>query len=452
MANKKRTTAILSAVILALISGCSNGSESIDFGEHSEHAQTAEESTQAIYSAPVIGANSILAQDTRGDITATLELLNISGLPDGSQENNYYSGQYLVVRIRDGKSCISIANTLPEHYAFKHETYPPEGNMRINADCVADSVELLSVENGGKTEYVLKVEYVQGPDRRVAAFASCDMSEYGESGGRLKWCDVTYDYTPQFTYQYCMVSESFGYKGGSTFADGHLEQVYEFDTKNRIVKISSMDESDIVFGEPKIGNHSVLSQCTLGDHLAAVEIHNIRSLPWEDPDDRVYSDRLYSGEKLFVKLCVNDRIIACGGIPNGYVSGGGQWINPSAIQEECTGDGATRIFQVEQDGFTYHVLMQYGIYDEEEKTVGAFFACFDEKFYDDYAAAEGYDETLPPKWYSFYGAPEIANKWGIPISESFEYVGDGLFRDRGYGYEIQFDCGNINGEVRMLSE
>lgn len=445
--NKKLTAAIFTAAILILTAGCSDNSDSKDVGENTDYTEATEESTKTVYGDPVIGGNSILSQDTRGDITATLELLNISGLPDGSQENNYYRGQYLVVRIRDGKSGISIANTLPEHYAFKHETYPPEGNMRINADCVADSIELLNVENGGKTEYVLKVEYVQGPDRRVAAFASCDMSEYGESGGRLKWYDVTNDYMPQSTYQYCMVSESFGYKGGSTFADGHLEQVYEFDTENRIVKICSMDESDIVFGEPEIGNHSILSQCTLGDHSAAVEIHNIRSLPWENPDDR-----LYSGEKLFVKLQANDRVIACGGIPNGYVSAGGQWISPSAIQEECTGEGATRIFQVEQDGYTYYVLMQYVIYDEEEKTVGAFFACFDQKFYDDYAAAEGYDEILPPKWYSFYGAPEIANKWGIPISESFEYVGDGLFRDSGYGYEIQFDCENISGEVRLLQE
>lgn len=447
MANQKRTAAILAAVILALTSGCSNGSESIDFGEHSDHAQTAEETTQTIYSEPEIGGNAILSQDTRGDITATLELLNISGLPDGSQENNYYCGQYLVVRIRDGKSGISIANTLPEHYALKHETYPPEGNMRINADCVADSIELLSVENDGKTEYVLKVEYVQGPDRRVAAFASCDMSEYGESGGRLKWYDVTYDYMPQSAYQYCMVSESFGYKGGSTFADGHLELVYEFDTGNRIVKISSIDDSEIVFGEPEIGKHSILSQCTLGEYFAAVGIHNISSLPQDN------SNRLYEGERLLIKLCVKDRVIACGSIPNGFVSSGSQWRNYVAIQEECTGDGSTRIFQVEQNGKTHYVLMQYVLYDEEKDSVGAYFACFDPEFYDEYMEAEGDDEVLPPRWYSFLGSPVILNKYiGIPVSEEFEYMGDGIFRDSGYGYEIQFDCDNISGEVRMIRE
>ena len=448
MTNKRTAAALLTAAVLTLTSGCSNSSETIGIGEHTNHTQTAEETTQTIYTDPVIGGNSILSQDTKGDYTATMELLKITGLPDGTEKNNYYKGQNLIVRIRNTQSGTSIANTLPEHYRFKDETYPPEGNMRINADCVPNSVELLSIDNGGKTEYVLKAEYIQGPDRRVAAFASCDMSEYGESGGRLKWYDVTYDDDLQLTHQYCMVSESFGYKEGSTYADGHLEQVYEFDTKNRIVKISSMEDRDVVFGEPKIGNHSILSQCTLGDYSAQVEVHNITSLPQEN------NDRCYSGEKLFVKLRVNDRLIARSGIPNGYVSAGGQWISPSAIQEECTGEGATRIFQIDREGQTYYVLMQYVLYDEEENTVGAMFACFDEKFYDDYYDdhVDNDDEILPLKWYTINGAPEIANRWGTPISESFEYVGDGLFRDSGYGYEIQFDCDNISGEVRMLRE
>ena len=82
------------------------------------------------------------------------------------------------------------------------------------------------------------------------------------------------------------------------------------------------------------------------------------------------------------------------------------------------------------------------------------FACFDEKFYYDYYDdyVDNDDEILPLKWYTINGAPEIGNRWGTPISESFEYVGDGLFRDSGYGYEIQFDCDNISGEVRMLRE
>lgn len=444
--SEKITAAVLSAAILILTSGCSDGSDNIDFGEPTDYTQETEELPQTVYGEPVIGGNSILSQDTQGDLTATLELLKITGLPDGSEDNNYYCGQYLVVRIKDGKSGISAANTLPENNnpAYKEKTFTADGKMRISADCSADSIELLTVENNGKTEYVLKAEYVQGPDRRIAAFASCDMSEYGENGGRLKWYEIVYYDRPEYTCQECMVSEDFAYKGGNKFADGHLEQEYEFDTEALRVNISVMDDSDIVFGEPEIGKHSILSQCTLGDYHAAVEIHNIVSMPQDN------SDRLYWGERRLIKLYVKDRIIASGNIPNAFVSGGGIWINSSGIQEECTGEGATRIFQVEQNGKTHYVLMQYVFYDKENDAVDAKFACFDPEFYDEYMEEDGYPYLM---WYSFSGSDEILRKHiGLPVSEAFEYVGGGIFRDSVYGYEFEMDCENYSGNVRLLQE
>lgn len=448
--SKKITAAILSAAILIFTAGCSGGSDNLDFGEPTDHyTQETEELPQIVYGEPAIGGNSILSQDTQGDLTATLELLKITGLPDGSEENNYYCGQYLVVRIKDDKSGISAANTLPENSnpAHKVETFTADGKMRISADCSADSIELLTIEDKGKTECVLKVEYVQGPDRRIAAFASCDMSKYGENGGRLKWYEIVYFDSPEYTCQECMVSEDFAYKGGNKFADGHLEQEYEFDTEALRVNINSMDDSDIVFGEPEIGKHSILSQCTLGDYHAAVEIHNIVSMPQDN------SDRLYWGERLYVKLSVKDRVIARGSIPNGFVGGGAVWINSSGIQEECTGEGATRIFQVEQNGKTHYVLMQYLRYDEETDAVGVIFGCFDPEVYDQFRATEGFDAIFPPIWYSISGTETILGKYiGLPVSEAFEYVGDGIFRDSVYGYEFEIDCENYSGNVRLLQE
>lgn len=445
--SKKITAAILSSAILIFTAGCSGGSDNLDFGEPTDHyTQETEELPQIVYGEPAIGGNSILSQDTQGDLTATLELLKITGLPDGSEENNYYCGQYLVVRIKDGKSGISAANTLPENdsLSFKNETFTADGKMRISADCSADSIELLTVEDKGKTECVLKVEYVQGPDRRIAAFASCDMSKYGENGGgRLKWYEIVYYGNTDNACGECMVSEDFTYKGGNKFADGHLEKVYEFDTQALRVNISSMEDSDIVFDEPEIGKHSILSQCTLGDYHAAVEIHNIVSMP----QDNSYG--CYCGESLFVKLCVKDRIIARGYVPNGFVGGGDIWINSVGIHKECTGEGATRIFEVEQKGKTHYILMQYSFYYEETDVIEAAFACFDPEFYDEYMEEEqGYGEVHSPKWYSFSGT------WGvrIPVSEEFEYVGDGIFRDSFYGYEIEVDCENYSGEVRSIQE
>lgn len=69
--NKKITSSILSAAILVFTAGCSDNSDSVDLGENTDHTEATEESPKTVYGDPVIGGNSILSQDTRGDITAT---------------------------------------------------------------------------------------------------------------------------------------------------------------------------------------------------------------------------------------------------------------------------------------------------------------------------------------------------------------------------------------------
>lgn len=189
---------ILSCALLVLSSGCSKENNNIDFGEHteltsvseniSEITQVTEDSSEVTIGDPVIGGNAILSQDTLDDLTASLIIRDISCLPDGTEGGDYYGGRFIVAEVKDNKSGATVENILPEG-AFIYgnpDLTADDKIMRISAECAADSIELFAIKDSGEKKYILKVEYIQGDDRRIAAFACCDMSRYEESGGYLK--------------------------------------------------------------------------------------------------------------------------------------------------------------------------------------------------------------------------------------------------------------------------
>lgn len=452
MGKVKSASAILfAAMFLILASGCSKENNNIDFGEPTqltqvsgdipEPTQVTEETSQLMLGEPVIGGDAILSQDTLDDFTANLIIRDISQLPDGSEEGNDYCGKFIVVELKDNKSGVTVENILPENpYIMRNDNMEIDGLMRISAECATDSVEILCIDNKGKKEYILKVEYVQGPDRRIAAFACCDMSRYEGSGKYLKWYKINgSDYE-------CRVSPYFAYKGGNKFTDSLTELEYEFDNENLLVKVSDMDRSDIVFGEPQVGKNSILSQSSLGNYSAAVEAHNIFCLP-EDEDSDL--GRMYEAEEISLNLFVNDELIAYGGLNNALVGAGSDFRAHFSIPEKCTGDGATQIFQVEQRGKTHYIVMQYCMYDKESDTIGASFACFDPEVYEKYKESSK-EAVFPLIWYDikYSGLSEnVFGNYNIQISDAFEYVSEGVFCDSVYGYEISFDCEALSAKA-----
>lgn len=440
---------ILSCSLLLLSSGCSGKSSDIDFGEHTELTQGEDISDitqgtdspeEIIYDNPVIGGNAILAQDILDDLTASLIIRNISHLPDYTDERDYYGGSFIVVQLKDNKSGVTVENILPRTsytYGSLYSGFEDDRLMAIDAECVPNSVKLFYIENNGMKEYILKAEYIRYHNgENISAFACCDMSRYRE-GAYLKWYTGSYSDNEDF-----YLTHDFAYKSDNVFLDSRAETEYEFDTENLKVTKRNMDPVDIVFGEPEIGKNSILSQDTLGEYSAVVETHNIVSLP--ENDDKDYG-KTYSGEKICVRFIANGSVIAESGIRNALV---GQY--SCDIPEKCTGEGAPRIFQVEQNGETHYILMQYSMYNKETDSIGAHFACLDTEFYDQYRDSP--DEATQLFWYSLYlvGVDTNGLDSGIPVSDSFEYVGDGVFTDSVYGYELTFDFENMSAKAQSI--
>lgn len=223
---------ILISALLAFSLGCSKEDEddSIDFGDATKQTIA----NEVTFSEPAIGGNAVLSQDTLDDLTACLIIRNISQLPDDSEEGNYYSGKLITIELTDNKSGVTVKSVLPKNpYVYSTED---SGKMRIDADCAADSVELLSIEDNGKKAYLLKVEYAREGDRRIVSFASCDISGQENSKGGLKWYET--DSSNQADYE-CKVSSKFEYKGGNRFSDSLTELEYEFDTKNLRITVDN---------------------------------------------------------------------------------------------------------------------------------------------------------------------------------------------------------------------
>lgn len=229
---------IFASFLLVLASGCSKENDSTDFSDSvdfSDSIDFGEAPKQTIASEitfdnPAIGGNAILSQDTLDDFTASLIIGNISQLPDDSEDNNYYYGRFIMVELKDNKSGVTVKGVLPKNpYVYSSEV---SGQMRIDADCAADSVKLLSIEDNGKKIYVLKVEYAQEDDKRIAAFASCDISGKESGRGSLEWYEIVDPDEPDKAGYECKVSSEFDYNGGNRFSDSLTEREYEFDTEN----------------------------------------------------------------------------------------------------------------------------------------------------------------------------------------------------------------------------
>lgn len=435
---------------LVFNSGCSKENDNIDFGEHTELTQGEDipEITQGtnspdeiIYGDPVIGGNAILAQDTLDDLTASLIIRDISHLPDDTENGDYYGGRLIVVHLKDNKSGAVVENILPRtSYTFGslYSGFEDDRLMVIDAKCAADSVKLFCIEDNGKKDYILKAEYIRyNNGEYISAFACCDMSRYSGENAYLKWYTGG---TPDF-----YLTHDFAYKSDNVFLDSRAETEYEFDTENLKVTKRNMDPADIVFGEPEIGKNSILSQDTLGEYSAVVEIHNILSIP-EDNDNEYYG-KAYQGERIFIKVTVNDSIFAYSSLRNAHLL----YQFNSDIPEKCTGEGATHIFQVEQNGETHYILMQYTMYSKETDIIEAKFACLDTEFYDQYKDSP--NEVLHDLfWFSekFVGMSTDEFEIGIPVSRSFEYVGDGVFKDSVYGYELTFDFEKMSAKAQSV--
>ncbi len=324
---------ILSCSLLFLSSGCSGESNNIDFGDHteltqgedfSEITQGTDSPEEMIYGDPVIGGNAILAQDTLDELTAALIIREISHLPDETEGGDYYGGRFIVVQLKDNKSGAVVENILPrESYTYGNfYSDSDERIMVIHVECVPNSVKLFCIENNNKKEYILKVEYLRyHNDKYTSAFACCDMSRYNGENAYLKWYTGG---TPDF-----YLTHDFAYKSDNVFLDSRAEREYEFDTENLNVTERAMDPADIVFGEPEIGKNSILSQDTLGEYSAAVEIHNIVSMP-EDNDNDDYG-KVYSGASVFIKITVNGSTFAVSSIRNALT---GKY--NSAVTQKCT--------------------------------------------------------------------------------------------------------------------
>ena len=449
--SKAISAMILSCSLLLLLSGCSGESNDIDFGEHteltqgediSEITQGTDSPDEIIYGDPVIGGNAILAQDTLDDLTASLVIQNIAHLPDDTEGGHYYCGKRIIVQLKDNKSGVIAESLLPkESYTYGRFCTQIEDIkiMAIDAKCVKDSVKLLCIENNGKKEYILKVEYIGYHNNQyISAFACGDMSRY-KGNEYLKW--YTKDGYSSVDFY---ISHAFANKNGNVFSDSSAETEYEFDTDDLKVTERSIDSAEIVFGEPEIGKHSIVSQDTLGEYSAVVEIHNILSTP-EDNDNEDYG-KVYKGESVFIKITVNGSTFAKSNLRNKLASG--QYNR--AVPEKCTGEGATRIFQVEQNGETHYILMQYSMYSKETDTIGAEFACLDTEFYDQYKDSP--DEVTQLYWYSVSNGGVDTNGLdsGIPVSDAFEYVGEGVFRDSVYGYELTFDFEKMSATAQSV--
>ncbi|MDE6579049.1 MAG: hypothetical protein K2K41_00755, partial [Ruminiclostridium sp.] len=374
---------ILSCSLLLLSSGCSGESNNIDFGEHteltqgediSEITQGTDSPEEIIYGDLVIGGNAILAQDTLDDLTSSLIIRDISHLPDSTEKGGYYGGRFIVAELKDNKSGVTVENILPRTsytYGNLYSGFEEDWFMVIDAECATNSVKLFCIENNGKKEYILKVEYIRYVNGEyISAFACCDMSRYSGENAYLKW------YTGGSPDNDFYLTHDFAYKSSNVFSDSRAEREYEFDTENLKVTERAMDPADIVFGEPEIGKNSILSQGTIGEGSAVLEMHNIIGMPEKDD---VLLGKTYVGKKLYLKLIVNDNVIAYGGLPNGLVSE-----SSVTIPEKCTGEGSTRIFPIEQNEKTYYVVMQYCMYDKESDSIGADFACFDPEVYEQY--------------------------------------------------------------------
>ena len=453
--SKAISAMILSCSLLLLLSGCSGESNDIDFGDHTELTQSEDsfediseinQGTEApeeiIYGDPVIGGNAILAQATLDDLTASLIIRSIGHLPDDRSGGDYYCGKQIIVQLKDNKSGAVVENLLPKAsytYGRLYSKIEDIKVMAIDAECVKNSLKFFCIENNGKKEYILKVEYIGHEiNKYMSAFACCDMSRYGEKSAHLKW------YTDDDSDNEFLVTRNFAYKNENVFSDSSVETEYEFDTENLKVTKRAMDPAEIVFEDPEIGKHSILSQDTLGEYSAVVEIHNIVSLPEDDRFAELYG-KTYWGESIQIKLIVNNSVIASGRVLNGLVG-----LYDCGIPEKCTGEGATRIFRVDCNGETHYVLMQYSMYLKENDSIYADFALLDKEFYEQYG--DNNDKAVQLYWYSV-DQTRISNdnfNLGLPVSDSFEYAGDGVFRDSFYGYELTFDFEFMSAEARPI--
>lgn len=94
--------------------------------------------------------------------------------------------------------------------------------------------------------------------------------------------------------------------------------------------------------------------------------------------------------------------------------------------------------------------MQYSMYNKETDSIGAHFACLDRSFYDQYRDSP--DEVTQLFWYSvtLVGVDTNGLDTGIPVSDSFEYVDDGVFTDSVYGYELTFDFENMSAKAQKI--
>ena len=159
---------LLFCSLLFLPTGCQGESSDIDFGEHTELTQSEDiseitQGTEApdeiVYSAPVIGGNAILAQDTLDDLTASLIIQNIGHLPDGTEKGDYYCGKRIIVQLKDNKSGAMVENLLPESsytYGRLYAQIEDIKLMAIDAECVNNSLKLFCIEKNGKKNIYLK--------------------------------------------------------------------------------------------------------------------------------------------------------------------------------------------------------------------------------------------------------------------------------------------------------
>lgn len=429
-AKKHYAALILVFALSATLSACSNSE--LGFEKTENILETAPE-TEPEYGEPVIGGHSILSTDEEGDFSANLTILGISHLPDGTEDGNFYDGNTIQVQITDSKRGIVLLSS-PADSPF----LVLNGEVSV---CAENTIELLKIDQDGE-KYILKVDHTLGPGRKMTAFAVCDTSNYSD-GMRydLKWYKVINSNLNNAPKDYnCATSDNFTYLGGALFRDDTLAVNYEFDTKNLTVTISGIPP---VFEEPAIGKNSILAESSLGDLKARIEIYNILSFPKDN------EDALYEGENICLSLYSKDKpIVRQAPIP-GHVGTGGTWMSPDEVYEKSTGEGALQIFETEQNGKKHYVLVQRCMYDKETDTSGVRFICFDIEKYEAYQ--ENPDEILP--FVIEYTIRGVQNGFGVdgepPISDSFEYMGGTTFRDSVYGYEIELDCENLTGRVRI---
>lgn len=420
---------------------------------------------------PEVGESAVVSTDTVDGITVSLIMYNVVKRPGESDYRyteecypNMWVAENICLYIKDGEGR-RVMGYLPSILYTDNARILPK-------ECLFDGcTRLFGTEQGGETHYLIMqyIDHDVESDSTQAVFIDCDMELYTANvsvdengiaiGGGLRPIGVTGSESLIGSFEYCRVSKGFEHTKGTTFIDPEYGYVVTFDFKNHSAKAvryqpEGWNPEELNYGEPRIGGDAILSSASLDGIDVTLIAHNITHLPGDEIDGQNHT-KVCAGNLcaervlLYLKDSEGRRVLSTQ--INSLVT-----TAHHRIPEECLFDGCTRIYEVEQDGETYYLLMQYAEYDEEKDALLATFYILDMELYDAESPKDENGISGGGLWFITISDPaekRIGGWWqAYQASKGFEYKDGTTFADPEYGYEITFDMKKGTAKVVYPSE